>query len=224
MKRKTIFCLLFLIIFFSLAFSQNYYFEIPSYDVDVYIQKDASIDIYYEIVFKPVSGYHAIDIVDIGFPNEFYSRSSVRAKINGKDIPLSQIKKSAYIPIGVEIHLYSDQILPGKQGTLWVYGNNPNMVHQDSEKEDYASVVFAPTWFGSQYVRGTTKLSIRIHFPPGVQPDETVYHKNQYTHTYIDADGRRVFSWNYNTASMTSAITVGAVSYTHLTLPTKRIV
>ncbi len=213
MERKFIICLVLLAFFSVFTGAQNYYFEIPKYDVDVYIRKDASIDIYYEIVFKPVKGYHSIDIVDIGFPNEYYNLRSVKARINDREVAKSQIKKSSYIDIGVEIHLLSDEILPGNKGKLWVYGNNPNMVYQDRDKEDYASMEFIPTWFGSQYVSGMTDLKIKVHFPAGVTKDETIYHGLEFTNAYWDSDGSIVFLWEYPYATMTSDMYRVGVSF-----------
>ena len=37
----------------------------------------------------------------------------------------------------------------------------------DSEDDGYASIAFTPTWFGSEYIKGTTEISVSIHLPPG---------------------------------------------------------
>ncbi len=209
MKRRFVILLILLCGLVSFTSAQDYYFGIPKYTVDVYIQKDASIDIDYNITFAPVRDSHSVDIVDIGFPTTAYKLNSISASVDGHEIPRSSIKTSTYIDIGVEIHLGSHTIMPGDQGTLFVHGNNPKMVFQDKKKNDYASVEFVPTWFGSKYVSGYTKLTINIHFPAGVGPDETIYHYYEFTNTFRDNLNRITFSWEWDNARMSDQYRVG---------------
>ena len=123
MKRRFVILLILLCGLVSFTSAQDYYFSIPKYTVDVYIQKDASIDIDYNITFAPLSGYHSVDIVDIGFPTTAYKLNSIQASLDGHEIPRSSIKTSTVVDIGVEIHLGSHTIMPGDQGTLFIHGN-----------------------------------------------------------------------------------------------------
>jgi hypothetical protein len=38
--------------------------------------------------------------------------------------------------------------------------------------ENYASLEFSPTWFGSEYVTGSTKVTVTLFLPPGINPEE----------------------------------------------------
>jgi hypothetical protein len=171
--------------------AQDYSFSVNSNLVSVYIQEDGSVDIVYDIKFTNDPGAHVIDIVDIGMPNDYYDLSSAKATIDGK--PVTGIYKSEWLKTGVEIHLGSNQILPGQSGTVHLEINNPHMVYQDDQDQDYASVSFYPHYYeGTGH--GTTYLQVTIYFPPGVQPDETRYHDQQFTESYMEGD-RPVMVW-----------------------------
>jgi hypothetical protein len=156
------------------AFAANYRFEVPREVVTVTVNADSSLDIDYRILFRNSPGADAIDIVDIGFPTKDYELSSVSADLNGT--PLGGIKPSTYIEVGVEIPLGGAAIAPGREGLLHVHGRNPRMVWADSRDEAYASCVFSPTWFGSDFTSGVTHLTMVFVFPPGVTGEQTRWH------------------------------------------------
>jgi hypothetical protein len=171
--------------------AQDYSFSVPSNLVSVYIQDDGSVNIVYDITFANDPGAHVIDIVDVGLPNDYYDLSSAKATIDGK--PVTGIYKSEWLKTGVEIHLGSNQIMPGQTGTVHLEINNPHMVYQDEQDQDYASVSFYPHYYeGTGH--GTTYLQVSIYFPPGVQPNETRYHDQQFTEAYMEGD-RPVMVW-----------------------------
>jgi len=173
------------------ALAQDYSFTVDSNVSSVYILEDGSIDIVYDITFTNDPGAHVIDIVDIGMPNDQYDLSSAQATIDGK--PVTGIYKSEWLDTGVEIHLGSNQILPGQTGTVHLEINNPHMVYQDDQDEEYASVRFYPHYYeGTGH--GTTYLRVSFYFPPGVQPDETRYHDQEFSEAYIEGD-RPVMTW-----------------------------
>jgi hypothetical protein len=176
----------------GIAQAQDYRFSMDSNLVWVYIEEDASINIIYDITYTCDPGAHPIDIVDIGLPNDYYDLSSATATIN--DQPVTGIYKSEWLDTGVEIHLGNNTIMPGQTGTVHLEINNPHMVYQDKEDQDYASVRFYPHYYDSANVHGTTFLRLSIYFPPGVQPDETRYHDQQFTEADI-VDGRPVMTW-----------------------------
>ncbi|MHA1869068.1 MAG: hypothetical protein ACTSXD_13575, partial [Candidatus Heimdallarchaeaceae archaeon] len=140
-----------------------YSFAVSYMYTDVTIKKDGSIDIFYTINFTNFIFGDTIDIVDIGFPNKHYKLRSVQAWIDGYEI--TDIRKSEYISIGVEVHLGSHSILPGESAILEVKGNNPKMVFKDDTKENFASCVFRQTWFSSQFAFGETERRVRFYFP-----------------------------------------------------------
>ncbi len=176
----------------GIANAQEYRFSVDTESVWVYVQEDGSADIVYEVTYTCDPGAHPIDIADIGLPNDYYDLSTARATINGQSV--SGIYKSEWLDTGVEIHLGSNTILPGQTGTMYLEINNPHMVYQDSQDEEYASVRFYPHYYDSQNAHGTTYLQVTIYFPPGVQPDETRYHDTEFTEATV-LDGRPVMTW-----------------------------
>jgi hypothetical protein len=176
----------------EIAWAQDYVFSLDENVVSVYIQEDSSIDIIYDMTFTCGAGAHPIDIVDVGLPNDYYDLSSAEATIDGE--PVIAIYESEWLDTGVEIHLGPNTIMPGETGTVHLEVNNPHMVFQDSQDEEYASVRFYPHYYDSANTFGTTYLQLTIYFPPGVQPDETRYHDLEFSHAYMDGD-RPVMVW-----------------------------
>ena len=188
-----------------IARAQDYNLTVDRNLAWVYIQEDGSIDIVYKITFTCDPGAHPIDIVDIGLPNQYYDLSTATATID--DLPVTSIRKSERLDNGVEVHLGSDEIMPGETGTVGLEINNPHMVYQDSEDRDYASARFSPTWFGSEFTHGTTDLHVTMYFPPGVQPEETRYIE-QFTQADMVGD-RPVMTWIVETAQPDQQYTFG---------------
>ncbi len=175
----------------GVAYGQDYSFTVDRMYVQVYIQEDSSVDLVYDITYTNDPGAHVIDIADVGLPNDYYDLSSATATIDGQ--PVTGIYKSEWLDTGVEVHLGANQILPGDTGTLHLEINNPHMVYQDTEDENYASVRFYPHYYEGT-AHGTTDLRVTIYFPPGVQPGETKYHDLEYTEAHMEGD-RPVMTW-----------------------------
>jgi len=190
----------------SPAGAQQYAFRVDKNISHVYINKDGSVDVEYWLTFTCLPGYHAIDIVDIGMPNDYYDIGGVKADIGG--VQLTDIRPSEYVQPGVEIHLHSKEIRGGQTGTLHVRFNVPHMIYYDDEEKNLASVEFVPTWFGEDFVQGTTYLEVNIHFPAGVSGDQTKWHYQQFTSTRIEGD-RLVFTWVNEKASGAKAYQFG---------------
>ncbi len=176
---------------FQAALAQDYSFTVNSNISAVYIQEDGSADIVYDVTYTNDPGAHVIDIADIGLPNDYYDLSTAKATIDGK--PVTGIYKSEWLKTGVEIHLGSNQIMPGQTGTVHLEINNPHMVYQDDQDQEYASVRFYPHYY-EETGHGTTYLRVSFYFPPGVQPDETRYHDQEFTEAYTEGD-RQVMVW-----------------------------
>ncbi|HPR63757.1 MAG TPA: hypothetical protein PK014_05995 [Thermoanaerobaculia bacterium] len=153
----------------------DYFFEVPTSISHVYVQDDGSIDIEYWITFQNIG--QPIDVVDIGLPKAGYRIETAAADLDGQ--PLFDIRPSEYVSIGIEVHLLEKSIAPGNQGTIHVRINNPRMIYRDDDDPEYASLRFAPTWFGSQYTRGTTRYEVYFHLPPTVSPDQPRWHKQE---------------------------------------------
>ena len=108
-------------------------------------------------------------------------------------------------------------IQPGQTDQVHVVvGSIDGMFYPDSDDENYASSEFSPTWFGSQYVHGSTDMTLVVHLPPGVQPEEPRYHLPrswvgaEAPITGFDSQGRVTYTWNSPAASASSQYTFGA--------------
>jgi hypothetical protein len=95
-------------------------------------------------------------------------------------------------------------------------GRVTGVLHPDSDDEDYASGVFSPSYFGSQYVVGSTDMTVTFHLPPGVQSEEPKYHLarnwpgSAEPQPGLDADGRITYTWSASNASAAEQYTFGA--------------
>ena len=79
--------------------------------------------------------------------------------------------------------------MPGQSGTLHVEFVMPNMVYQDTTREDYASFRVTPTWFDSQYVRGATNIQVAVHLPKGTERDEILHQGQEFSTVAKTDDG-----------------------------------
>jgi hypothetical protein len=107
------------------------------------------------------------------------------------------------------VELGTHQIAPGQTGTLHVEATVRNLIYQDSDDAEYASIEFAPTWFDSQFVHGTTRLEVNFHLPPGVTAEEPRYHKEPFTEATFQ-DDRVVYTWINESASGSKEYVYGA--------------
>src|SRR5262249_39317506 len=114
----------------------------------------------------------AIDIVDIGMPNDQYNLDKIQAWVSGS--PVSGIRPSQYVKPGVEVHIEDQAIQPGYGRNFRLEATARNLVFQDTTRKDYASLRITPTWFGEQYVVNTSDILLQVHIPPGVKPDEVL--------------------------------------------------
>ena len=79
--------LLMLLTFIQPVLAQDYYFEVPEEQVDVFIETDGTITIEYYYKFQNAGSAHVIDFVDIGMPgNSTYQLSDITANVDGKTI------------------------------------------------------------------------------------------------------------------------------------------
>jgi len=187
----------------------DYSFRVDENASAVRINKDGSADLAYHLVFFCNEDGQAIDIVDIGMPNNSYGLSSATASVNG--LPLSDIRVSEYVkPYGVEVHLGENEIQPGKKGTLDFKIRVETMVYPDTKDTAYASVEFSPTWYGSKYTSGMTDLAVYFVFPEGVTRDEARYHQTPFTQAWVDSSDRVVYLFRNSEASPSTRYTFGA--------------
>jgi hypothetical protein len=164
------------------ALAQNYSFSVPTAVVDVYYNQDGTASIDYTYTFANDPGAPAIEYVDLGVPFPNFDLSSVKADVNGNSVSDIQKADPQYLQdanAGVTIGLGGYSIPAGQTGTVHIsIGTVHGVLYPYSgDKKDYASLNFYPNFFGSQYVSGTTDMTVTIYLPPGVQnPDEPVYY------------------------------------------------
>ncbi len=217
MKKKVILVVLLLcFILPGTGFAQDYYFSLDRETVHAYWNQDGSLTLDYTFVFSNQPSGHAIEFVDVGLPNGNFSTGDIRADVNGQ--PLDFISRSEYqgSGTGVAIGLEEHAIPPGGHGTVKVrIPSISGVLHPDSEGDNYASAVFSPTWFGSQYVTGTTDLSVTFHLPAGVQPEEPRWHRSPQGFpsspvTGKDDQGRITYTWRNGEANAYTQYKFGA--------------
>ena len=152
----------------------NYYFAVEKATVHVYWNSDGTMSLDYTWVFVNQPGSHVIDFVDVGMPNDNYR--DLLADSNGNPLSIStDYQGEGGSGFAVDMGAYSIQ--PGQRGTVHVYiGRIERVLYPDDQDDAYASAVFAPTYFGSQYVTGSTDYTVTFHLPPGVQPEEPRWH------------------------------------------------
>lgn len=195
-----------LLAFVSAPRAADYSFEIPRLECNASIEADGTLLIHYEIEFACRLGAHEIDVVDIGFPTSSYEQGSVAAEVNGH--PVTDIRRSTVIPVGVEVHLGNRSIGPGETGVFALSGANPGLVYADPSQPGYASLEFTPTWFDASLLEGETRMTLRIQFPPGADSASTRYHDIPFTGAWRTGEGRIVYEWQ-TVRRMSSAYMVG---------------
>jgi hypothetical protein len=189
------------------ALAQDYSFNLRENQADLYIETDGTVRIVQHMVFDVNSGADAQDVVDIGLPNDTYNLSEVWATLDGQ--PVAGISRSPYVEHGVAVELGVRAIQPGRSGALHVEATVRDLLYQDSKDAEYASLEFSPTWFGSEFVTGSTRLEVNFHFPLGVTAEEPRYHKEEFTSAGF-VDDRVVYTWVDQNASGSRKVVFGA--------------
>jgi hypothetical protein len=206
--------LLALLIPLSVAFAQNYSFSVPFERVDLYWETNGSLTIEYEIVFQ--NSGDPLDVVDLGLPNENYSTSNIAATINGQPVDYMDYQ-SPYIDIGPAIYFSSHAIPAGQSGTFRARITNiTEVLYTDNEDETYASAVFIPNYFGSEFAFGNSDITVVYHLPSGVQPAEPKWHNADHPgfpetpSTGTDSQGRITYTWRNPNGSPSAEYLFGA--------------
>jgi hypothetical protein len=175
--------------------------------MDVRVQPSGGAILYYRIEFKNTPAGHSIEIVDIGMPHENYDSGQAKAWVNGQEAP-GPIKASELVQPGLEVHLGQLAIPPDASGTFEFEIPVPDLVFQDTTRKEYASLQITPTWFGDQYVVGSTDLTIRVVLPSGIKPEEVLHQGIQFTGKEVQDNGAVTVTWE-NNRRFTSAYRVG---------------
>jgi len=217
MKKRLLTIALVFILAFNIttsASAQSYSFSLDREVVNVYWNADGTMSLDYQFTFTNQPGAHVIDFVDVGLPNNNYRYNTITADMNGNPVAVSTDFQGS--GSGVAIDLGSGAIQPGQTGSVHVYvGEITDVIYPDENDENYASAVFSPTWFGSEYVFGSTDLTVTFHLPPGVKPEEPRWHGApsgfpDEPHTGLDHEGRVTYTWSNPNASGSAQYTFGA--------------
>jgi len=207
MKRRLFVAILLLALLLlapTAAHAQTYLFSLDVEIVHAYWQADGTLSLDYEFRFSNSPSASPMEYVDVGIPTSSYSLSNVSASVDGH--PIVDIEYSPYVD-GVALGLGSNAIPPGQGGTVLMHIDGiGNVLYEDDSGPEYASAVFSPNWFDSQYVLGSTDLTVIYHLPPGVGPDEPRWHGapsgfNEEPITGFDEEGRVTYAWRNPSAS-----------------------
>lgn len=222
MKRLRLFllCLLFFSLFAlpNVTTAQSLRFTVPVSEVEAYLEEDGTLSLYYVIEFENSPNGALIDYVDVGMPSSSYSLKNIQAEIDG--MPIKIIESSPYVANGFALGLEENSIQPGDHGqvTAWVSGVK-DVLYPFEDAENYASFLFSPNYFGSEYDKSTnTEYRVTIILPPGVGDEEGIYYypKNWPGNQEPDdvgrtlADDRVYYSWYTNTANAHTEYRFGA--------------
>jgi hypothetical protein len=175
------------------AAATAYSFEVPEMEMEVFVQPDASVRVDYRIVF--INRGRALDAVDVGLFHDNYAIRTMHASLDGR--PLRGIARSPYVKHGVEVPL-TPPLGRGERGVFEFTAVMPDMVYQDTTRDDYASLRITPTWFGPEFVRGQTDLRIAVHMLPNIEVEE-VLHQGEAFSGKARYGGRVVAYWTRQT-------------------------
>ena len=216
MKRRLLTIAFVLLLTFGMVvpvLAQSYSFSLDKEIVNVFWNADGTMALDYQFAFTNSSGGHVIDFVDVGVPTGQFSGMS--ADVNGKSLSISSDFQGQG-GSGFSVDMGAHAIQPGQSGTVHVVISKvEGVLYADSKDANYASADFSPTWFGSQFVNGSTNLTVIYHLPPGVKSTEPRWHASpsgfpSEPQTGIDSQGRVFYSWNNPSASGSTQYTFGA--------------
>jgi hypothetical protein len=199
------------------AFGLAYRFSVTSSTADVYINEDGTASVDYAYTFKNDPGADPINAVDIGTPTTSYDLSTVTGTVNEQ--PVDSIEKSPYVNPGVALNLGSNAIQPGETGRVTAHiATVKRMLFKANTKEaePYGSFQFQPNYFGAEYVTGETDMTVTLHLPPGLKPEEPRYFppKNwpgaEEPESGYDNQNRVFYRWHATNASSSAQYTFGA--------------
>ncbi|HLA08484.1 MAG TPA: hypothetical protein VJ022_13635 [Anaerolineales bacterium] len=218
MTRRLLTTLFIFILTFSFVtnvLAQDYYFSLDKEVVNVYWNSDGTMALDYLLAFTNQPGAHAIDFVDMGMPNGSFDMNTVRADLGGANVRVSESDYQGN-GSGFAVDLGSSAIQPGGTGTVHiVVGSVSGVLYKDDQDANYASGNFQPTYFGSQYINGSTDLTVIFHLPPGVKPEEPRWHSApsgfpSEPATALDEQGRVTYTWRNQNADGSSQYVFGA--------------
>ncbi|MEE4195985.1 MAG: hypothetical protein V2J07_12370 [Anaerolineae bacterium] len=184
MKRILLYLLLTIVVLYTFGLSldvvsaDSYSFSVPEASTEFYINTDGTATIRYTYLFVNDANAPAIEYVDVGLPTFDFNLTNIQATLDGTVISNITYADPTYIfeSQGVTVSLGSKSIPAGESGTfvLTVF-NIGGILYQADEPEGYASFLFMPNYFGSEYVNGKTSYEMVLLMPPGLESTEPIY-------------------------------------------------
>lgn len=218
MKKRLLaisFALMLLFTSTTTVLAQDYYFRLDKMVADVYWNSDGTMSLDYLLTFSNEPNGHPIEFVDVGMPVTSFDINSIQASINGNPLSISSdFEGPGGYGFAVEMGQYT--IPPGQTGTVRVYvGRVTDVLYEDDDDPEYASAVFAPLYYRSSVITGSTDITVTYHLPPGVQPEEPRWHSApsgfpSEPQTGFDSEERVTYTWQNANASGNSTYMFGA--------------
>lgn len=218
MKKRLLaisFALMLLFTSTTTVLAQDYYFRLDKMVADVYWNSDGTMSLDYLLTFSNEPNGHPIEFVDVGMPVTSFDINSIQASINGNPLSISSdFEGPGGYGFAVEMGQYT--IPPGQTGTVRVYvGRVTDVLYEDDDDPEYASAVFAPLYYQSSVITGSTDITVTYHLPPGVQPEEPRWHSApsgfpSEPQTGFDSEERVTYTWQNANASGNSTYMFGA--------------
>ncbi len=221
MRRRLISCLLVVVLFLLLATpvtaQSSYSFQVPTETVDAFWNSDGTLSLAYIFDFVNNPSGHVIDFIDLGLPNNNYSKSNIKVYVNGTQIsPDWSSSFQGQGCCGVAVGLGKYAINSGASGKVEVdITNIRGVLNIDSSDPSYVSAVFDPSYFGSENVTGKTDLTMTFHLPPGIKTTEPRWHTSPdnfpaQPESGLDNEGRIVYIWENKSANAYTDYKFGA--------------
>ena len=210
-----IFILAFAVVVNVSAQDLPYYFQVNKEVVHVYWNSDGTQSLDYTWTFTNQPNSHPIDFVDVGMPNYNFDTGTINADVDGAPVSISSSDYQGD-GSGFAIEMGSKTIPAGGTGTVHVFvGKITGVLYPDDNDEAYASAVFSPTWFGSQYVTGRTDFTMTFHLPPNMNEQEPRWHAApsgfpSEPQAVYDSNNRVTYTWYSASASASDTYTFGA--------------
>ncbi|MGD8457920.1 MAG: hypothetical protein PVF83_16200 [Anaerolineales bacterium] len=218
--------IVFLLITVSPASATTYLISMDKVTAHYYWESDGTLSILYEFTITNLSP-DPMDFLDVDMPYAAYSPSNAYADINGNPIP--HIAHSEVESNAIELGLEEYSIPTGETAQIrfWIQ-NISNILSLDPSDDTYVGVNFNPSYFGSSTVQGTTDLTVVVHFPPGLTPEEPRYHAapsgwQEEPFTGFDEDGRFAYTWQNENANSYTQYVFG-VSFPAQYIPEESII
>jgi len=232
MKKKIallLFSLFLLLSIVSPVLAQDYFFEVPEQDIHIYIEPDGSITIEYYYLFLNGVDAHIIDYIDIGMPgNSTYSIRDITATVDNQ--PITDIQDSDWVD-GVALGLGANAIPAGSSGIVYMRAENIRgqfYFASLDEAEDYTSMRFQPNYYLSDFVGGSSDMTVTFHLPEGLTDQEPrgylleKWPGDDVPSSGYDEENRIIYKWSSSQASISDKYVFG-IAFPARFIPTETI-